>query len=673
MEKKRLLKMKQLRATRNFSKVVEEDKGEKEKGGHWTRYKYQMFLRAVEEDGILKVAVFTRENLIAKSKEPKYEIYINKDEDKWITYSVYEDKWYTAMLENLNMGYTQGNGQYYSKRTKEIINKYLGTGKMEPKQAIVSFQNDIRGKELNRKHRRELDEIDEVMDTVPEKLPADFWNWVQNKALEDKKYLFYYPGKMKGKCMCCGKRVSLKKKPAHNQNGKCPVCKKKIMYKSWNKQKTIVDWINVGLMQKLTDDSGFVLRKFQIKKEYKKVDGEWKNTFGGAWETVRKTMTNYFSERGYFEYGEYKHTGVDRWCHEVSHGGYYNWGNFRRAVRMYTRHLKRIFKDTDLKYMPVHEMMKDKNTKEVDIIEILHTLIRNKKFEYIIKAGLRNFAFSLCSCSYDIDRYIDWSKKKPWECIKMTKEQFELCRKHKASLTMVRIIQVANEENIRLEEKELVWIEKYLGVSILIRDMKYMTPHRMIKYLQKIGAEKDGMITNDYADYLDQCKELEREMDRQTMFPQHFQAAHGLATQELLEKKNKEEAQKKAMQNIQYKMKMEDKKEVFSYEDEKFKIILPECKEDFIEEGKAMHNCVGGYFERVLEGRCTVLFLRKKEDMESSFCTVEIVGTELMQCRAKCNQSAPQEAMRFMEKFLKELKKRLKKKLKVENRIKVAV
>lgn len=118
MNKKDCLKIKKLTATPQMIQKVNEDQG------IWKRNSYSKkqqrvheiytYYRAVIQDGILKVAVFTRKDISEGLKRATYEIYISKDEDKWMTYEPCSGKWFTAKIDNLQYDY--GSGYWESSR-----------------------------------------------------------------------------------------------------------------------------------------------------------------------------------------------------------------------------------------------------------------------------------------------------------------------------------------------------------------------------------------------------------------------------------------------------------------------------------------------------------------------------------------------------------------------------
>ena len=81
------------------------------------------------------------------------------------------------------------------------------------------------------------------------------------------------------------------------------------------------------------------------------------------------------------------------------------------------------------------------------------------------------------------------------------------------------------------------------------------------------------------------------------------------------------------------------------------------------------------YYERAVKAELIILFIRKKENIKQSFCTVEIrkEGTKfkIWQNRSAYNKDAPPEAVKFLNKAVSEAQKKVDKLL--EERIQVAV
>lgn len=87
------------------------------------------------------------------------------------------------------------------------------------------------------------------------------------------------------------------------------------------------------------------------------------------------------------------------------------------------------------------------------------------------------------------------------------------------------------------------------------------------------------------------------------------------------EARNKEEQER--LNKLAAKL-YDQRKEKFEYADGNFSIVVPEEMNKITKEGVYLHHCVGGYISRVAEGRTNILFLRKNENIDIPFFTIEV-------------------------------------------------
>ena len=91
----------------------------------------------------------------------------------------------------------------------------------------------------------------------------------------------------------------------------------------------------------------------------------------------------------------------------------------------------------------------------------------------------------------------------------------------------------------------------------------------------------------------------------------------------------------------------------FAFEDDEFKVIVPQSREDFLNEANMQRNCVySNYLPAVLKGNSYIVFIRKKDNLEKSYITCEITskGT-IVQCRSYANNSIAQEDKPFIQAY----------------------
>ena len=85
---------------------------------------------------------------------------------------------------------------------------------------------------------------------------------------------------------------------------------------------------------------------------------------------------------------------------------------------------------------------------------------------------------------------------------------------------------------------------------------------------------------------------------------------------------------------------------------------------ELIEEGKALAHCVGGYAERCSKGETDIIFIRKNDEPNKPFVTMEVRENEVVQVRAFKNRKPTEEVLEFVEEFKKQVLNKLSKKKK---------
>lgn len=83
-------------------------------------------------------------------------------------------------------------------------------------------------------------------------------------------------------------------------------------------------------------------------------------------------------------------------------------------------------------------------------------------------------------------------------------------------------------------------------------------------------------------------------------------------------------------------------------------IIYPKSPQDIIKEGIQLHHCAKSYVHAIYEGITTILFIRRKEEPEKSYFTLEIRDGKVRQCHGQCNCEMTDEIEDFLWSFCKE-------------------
>ena len=88
--------------------------------------------------------------------------------------------------------------------------------------------------------------------------------------------------------------------------------------------------------------------------------------------------------------------------------------------------------------------------------------------------------------------------------------------------------------------------------------------------------------------------------------------------------------------------------------------IYPNTPEDIKDEAVQQTNCVAGYIEDVLAGKCDIVFLRNKNTPKQSLVTIEVKNNQVVQALRAFNKpisSSEQTAIKYYNKYLIKLAK----------------
>ena len=184
---------------------------------------------------------------------------------------------------------------------------------------------------------------------------------------------------------------------------------------------------------------------------------------------------------------------------------------------------------------------------------------------------------------------------------------------------------------------------------------KVVEIRRVIRYLYK---QKNPRMS-DYADYIQECQKMNMDMkDRHVLFPKNLNVQHRNTSRQIKLRANE-------LLDKVYKKNQRPRYGQYDFAADGLMIVVPETVVDLIEEGKAQHNCVGGYMRRIAAGETDVVFIRHQEDPAASYVTMEIKNGIIIQARSVYNGVLDDKAKAFVEKFRKQCLERKNKKVRV--------
>ena len=214
------------------------------------------------------------------------------------------------------------------------------------------------------------------------------------------------------------------------------------------------------------------------------------------------------------------------------------------------------------------------------------------------------------------------------------------------------------DPNVR--EEDIAWLELYGVEANQVADVLHesqMSIMRLCEYLEHVRInqcfEPKDAIT-DWRDYLHAAKTIEVDLtDNKARYPSSLKREHdrAVAKQKLVLDAKKDEF---------FQVETERYGKLYSYKTDEYMIIPPKDMKDLFEEGRKLNHCVGSYSDRIVEGKTCIMFIRKTEEPDKPYFTIEINqgNSYVVQLRANSNRCINHSTEKELVKFLKEWSKK---------------
>ncbi len=175
-----------------------------------------------------------------------------------------------------------------------------------------------------------------------------------------------------------------------------------------------------------------------------------------------------------------------------------------------------------------------------------------------------------------------------------------------------------------------------------LKELGYNNPIKLLKYIneqfENASEYRNGLVR--LRDYAKMCTDYEMQMYE---YPRDLKKSHDEAAKRV-------ETVKDRVSYEKYARRVEELIEGYEYSDDTYKIVIPESLYDITKEGKEMNHCVGSYTQKAAFGKTTILFLRKKKQIDIPYVTLEVTDKGLNQ--VKCYRDArleDKEAINFIK------------------------
>ena len=298
----------------------------------------------------------------------------------------------------------------------------------------------------------------------------------------------------------------------------------------------------------------------------------------------------------------------------------------------------------------------------------LKLYIMHPNTEYLVKAG-----YSFLISEYDAGFYgditrlvtdccINWKSNNLLKMLGLNRSEFKALQGRESLYHPYRMWR---HYYPKYKLEELIMLSEVFrnesGTASRLAEDTGLKIKRLARYLSENNINR-----RDYSDYVDQCRHLRYDLhDTAVSMPHDFHAMHTRLSN-IIKYGNSEGLAPVFEKNKALRTDL-------IYQSDGLVIRQPESFDEIVAEGAALHHCVGGYAERHALGRLHIMFIRRKEEPDKPYYTMEVstIG-KIVQVRGLRNCDPTEEVKALVEDYKAYLDKLYKKQQKTSKRCRKA-
>ena len=469
--------------------------------------------------------------------------------------------------------------------------------------------------------------------------------------------------KQKAICSRCGKHIVLAKL-SHKDRTTCPKCGAdgEVVH-GWRRARTQAKYYFTYFERALYDKEAIIARSFAV------------------YRCICADTGEIFDDYVPREYYLMRKGEVIHWTHECDFWGN-EWWSKRRSlyskdyvmelsgyqVWLGLDRLKPLLKDSWLKYSQLDAFIRLAGAEgSFRYIELYQ---KHPQLEYIMKMGLWNIIAEGLQCR-SFRNIFNWKGKTPKDlfgvpigkgdmlalsalAVDMDTFHLALYLKKNSRFSLTDLAQKRKELERLSNFDTCERFDTLKGYGVCAEEtLKYILRQQQ----KKTRYQSIRGVLIDWMDYLKDCNELGFSLeDTAVLKPHDLQQAHQNIIAQLKIKADEELDKQMA--------KLKEERKRYNFAAGGFIAKVAENSTELIVEGKVLHHCVGTYADKHAKGKCTIILIRRLEEPEVPFYTMELVGPEkrIIQVRGSHNCGMTQEVEAFVESYKKYLAELGKKK-----------
>ena len=517
----------------------------------------------------------------------------------------------------------------------------------------------------------------EILDNRPP-LPEDLEKMILRYAMPESGYLFtrkasrvnFLTGQKESgtECYCtaCKCYSWMEYTPKHGEWERCPNCGRHFQVMKWNvSRKYKQDRCNYAIIQ--PSGENVYIRFFEVERDYNVPLEEVRTD-------IRETECFFFSRekprrfsRYWYSYGTAELT--------------YNWNEIKCSQETLNDYYfypspKDVMEGTVLRHCHMDDYIRmcEKRRMFCKPVRYLAVYARHPGIEHLLGAGLDHLVYQLVNGSSGIG-LINWKGKRPRDMLGLTEPEVKTAVEKKYTIQDIDMWKKLKPAGIPIEDAETI-----SNFVLLTGDKKELVKKvgygESAKYLKRT-VKKDPSILSIvnaaqlWVDCWDMSEKLGYDMTvEEYRFPPKLREFHDKLTELDRQRQIMEEEKQRAAEAPLW--------------EEQYRNLSPLCWEkdgllirpvktwrELVDEGAKLSHCVGGYADRVKTGQTHIFFIRKTEEPDTPYYTLNLTPEgDFVQCHGYKNDRytpIPENVKEFWREWMETVCKKFFKKKKAAN------
>lgn len=445
-------------------------------------------------------------------------------------------------------------------------------------------------------------------------------------------YIWFWTKKKEAYCTACESEMEYNGQYFHKQPTRCPVCGRSVTamnaclkHTKLRQYMYAVEW-----RKSAAEKDSIVMIGIYCEADYTRCEKAKKIIVPILLDVFRYGKSAVRYQRSVYDYGN--RIGECEWYlrRDVRSLGFGYFG--RRYDCLYSKaNFEQVIAGTpfDSAYKTMLEVEKHRIYAPCERSELMAAIAKKPWIEYMAKAGFHKLAYMAEGA---IPRgLMRTGRSSIREIMKLSPDRYAEIKGKKLDISPgeLDIIQRSDAAGAKIKLAEAQKIDRILSSQWmrgeLLKSRKLTRP--LIRYILRLENVPGGTVT--LRDYWDAAVEIGLDLtDPETYLPANLQEAHDRAVQIRNDARQQRRDAIAAKNEASHQAKIDkllpklEKEYCFEYNG----LILRPARSglELIQEGNALHHCVGGYVERYAGGHTIICFLRRAETPDTPWRTIEI-------------------------------------------------